>query len=368
MYHLDACQHEVVSASGPDSRSRAWPDPVRWSVAMDRALYGPDGFYVAGPGAAGHFRTSASASVGEIFADALAELLSRVDAALGHPDALDLVDVGGASGGLVTAIVDSVGPRLRARVRPCVVERRARPAGLAANVCWLEQIPDMTGLLIANEWLDNIAIDVVAGDDVLAAEVSATVLLVDGDGTESPGSAPTSEETAWLSRWWPSGDRREIGLHRDRAWAGAVAHVRRGLAVAIDYAHVADERPAYGTLTGFRLGRETEPDPDGSCDITAHVAIDSVAVAGEEAASAVRHGAAPPVRSVRTLLTDQRTALRLLGVSGRRPDYDADPGGYAAALQRASDCADLIDPAGLGAFAWLLQGIDLDLDPTALLA
>lgn len=331
---------------------------------MDRALYGPGGFYVAGPGAAGHFRTSASASasIREIFADAVAELLSRVDAALGHPDALDLVDVGGGSGELVTAVLDSVGPRLRARVRPCVVERRARPAALAANVRWLEQIPDMTGLLLANEWLDNIAIDVVAG------EAAASVLLVDRDGAESPGSAPTPEEAAWLSRWWPYGDRREIGLHRDRAWAGAVAHVRRGLAMAIDYAHVVDERPPYGTLTGFWTGCETEPVPDGSCDITAHVAIDSVAVAGEQAAPTVRHGAAKPARSVATLLTDQRTALRLLGVSGRRPDYAADPGGYAAVLQRASDSAELIDPAGLGAFAWLVQGIDLDLDPTALLA
>ncbi|MEJ7772508.1 MAG: hypothetical protein WKF51_11455, partial [Geodermatophilaceae bacterium] len=65
------------------------------------------------------------------------------------------------------------------------------------------------------------------------------------------------------------------------------------------------------------------------------------------------------------LLTDQRTALSALGVSGRRPDYAADPAGYADALQRAGDAAELLDRGGLGGFAWLLQGVDLD--PTVIL-
>jgi len=326
-------------------------EPVRWSVAMQRALYGTDGFYVAGQGSAGHFRTSASASpsVREIFAAALGELLSRVDAALGHPDAFDLVDVGGGSGELLTAVVDSIGPRVKARVRPCVIERRPRPAGLARKVRWLGRVPDTTGLLIANEWLDNVPIDIV---------MDHRVLLVDEAGVESPGPAPSEREAAWLTRWWPHGKRREIGLRRDLAWAEAVSHVRRGMAVGIDYAHVLDGRPLYGTLTGFRLGRETEPVPDGRCDITAHVAIDSVTAGGEQAA--FKGG-----RQARTMLTDQRTALRRLGVDGRRPDYAADPSGYAAALQRTSDGAELIDPAGLGGFTWLLHG--LDVDPAAVL-
>ncbi|MYS43043.1 hypothetical protein GTY23_17755, partial [Streptomyces sp. SID5998] len=64
------------------------------------------------------------------------------------------------------------------------------------------------------------------------------------------------------------------------AWAGAVSRLRRGLAVAVDYAHTAADRPPFGTLTGFRDGRETAPVPDGSCDLTAHVALDACAAAG----------------------------------------------------------------------------------------
>lgn len=361
VHHLDACHHVRVAPCDPVPRSAGCSDPVPWSEAIERALYGPDGFYVVGEGAAGHFRTSvsASSSAREIFAAALGELLSRVDVALGHPDVLDLVDVGGGSGELLTAVLGSVGAKLRSRIQPCVVERRSRPPDLSPYVRWADQVPDMTGLLIANEWLDNVAIDVVVGDaDVRDARVGggteARILLVDPKGAESPGRAPTAAEAAWLTRWWPSGHRREIGMSRDVAWGAAVSRVRRGLVVAIDYAHTAGDRPPYGTLTGFRAGRETEPIPDGSCDLTAHVAIDSVAVAGAEASAAATG------RPVRALLTDQRSALRLLGISGRRPDYAADPGGYTEALQRASGAAELIDPAGLGAFTWLLQGIDLD--------
>lgn len=316
---------------------------------MERSLYGPGGFYVAGQGAVGHFRTSASASVRETFAGAVAELLGRVDAALGRPARLDFVDVGAGSADLLECVLGSLGSDVRDRVRPTVVERRTAPLGVAADVNWFAAIPEMTGLLIANEWLDNVPFDVV---------VDERVVLVGPTGAESPGPAPTEEEAAWLTRWWPAGARREIGLHRDRAWSEALSRMQGGVCFAIDYAHLAQERPPYGTLTGFRLGRDVDPIPDGGCDLTAHVAIDSVAVAGEEAAMA--NG-----RSVRTLLTDQRTALRSLGVEGRRPAYDADPGGYAAALQRATEVAELIEPAGLGGFAWLVQGVDLD--PAAVL-
>lgn len=324
-----------------------------WSVAMDRALYGAAGLYVTGPGASGHFRTSASPSVREIFAGAVAQLLDRVDAALGRPAQFDLVDVGAGSAALLESVLGLLRTDVRGRVRPIVVERRRAPATLPPRVIWRATVPEMTGLLIANEWLDNVPIDVV--EDGVAG---AAVLVVDDTGAELPGPPPSPQEAAWLARWWPSGPRRELGLRRDEAWSEAVSRLVRGVAVAIDYTHVAGQRPPYGTLTGFRAGRETTPIPDGSCDVTAHVAIDSVLAAGAGAGAA--HG-----RVVRTLLTDQRTALRALGVTGRRPAYAADPGGYAAALQRTSDAAELIDATGLGGFSWLMQGIDLD--PAAVL-
>jgi SAM-dependent MidA family methyltransferase len=139
------------------------------------------------------------------------------------------------------------------------------------------------------------------------------------------------------------GLRAEVGLPRDRAWSAAVAGVGRGLAVAVDYAHLVGSRPPFGTLTGFREGRETSPVPDGSCDITAHVALDACALPGAR------------------LLT-QREALRALGVGAGRPPLSlatTDPAAYVRALTGAGEAAELIAPGGLGDFGWLTQPVGI---------
>ena len=57
----------------------------------------------------------------------------------------------------------------------------------------------------------------------------------------------SSEQLAWAERWWPSGDRAEIGLTRDRAWVELVKMIikRGGCALVIDYGHVAAQRPTH---------------------------------------------------------------------------------------------------------------------------
>ncbi|MFC0056694.1 SAM-dependent methyltransferase [Streptomyces actinomycinicus] len=254
------------------------PGPRGWRAAAEAALYGPGGFYRRPEGPAGHFRTSVHAS--PLFARAVARLLCRVDAALGRPSALDFVDVGAGRGELVRGVLAALPPDVAARVRAYAVEIADRPAGLDRRITWLSELPDaVTGLLFANEWLDNVPVDVAEVD---AAGVPRLVLVAP-DGSERLGEPVAGAEADWLARWWPlpaeEGLRAEIGLPRDRAWAAAVDRVERGLAVAVDYAHTADTRPPFGTLTGFREGRETAPVPDGSCDITAHVALDACAAA-----------------------------------------------------------------------------------------
>ena len=90
----------------------------------------------------------------------------------------------------------------------------------------------------------------------------------------------------WLAGWWPGGGpaaRREIGVARDDAWRSMAGTIAEGLAVAIDYGHVRADREAGawdgGTLAGYRGGRLVSPVPDGSCNLTAHVALDACAAA-----------------------------------------------------------------------------------------
>jgi SAM-dependent MidA family methyltransferase len=144
----------------------------------------------------------------------------------------------------------------------------------------------------------------------------------------------------------------ELGGPRDAAWASAVGTVTAGLAVTVDYGHLADRRPPLGTLTGFRAGRSVEAVPDGSCDLTAHVAIDAVCAAGERTAGRA------------AVLLKQAEALRALGAGGARPPLalaSSDPAGYVRALAAASEATELTDPAGLGGHFWLLQPVGIGL-------
>ncbi|MFF5018750.1 SAM-dependent methyltransferase [Streptomyces sp. NPDC001165] len=344
-----------------------------WREATQEALYGPGGFYRRPEGPAGHFRTSVHASA--LFAGAVARLLCRVDEALGQPRTLDFVDMGAGRGELVTGVLAALPADVAARARGHAVEIADRPAGLDDRITWRSEPPEtVTGLLFANEWLDNVPVDVAEVDPAGVPRL----VLVAADGTERLGQPVSGADSDWLARWWPlpgeQGLRAEIGLPRDLAWAAAVDRVVRGLAVAVDYAHTADARPPFGTLTGFRDGRETAPVPDGSCDITAHVALDACAAASTPVpAPPHTHLAAAhtPSGTARTLpaarLLTQRAALRALDLTGARPPLalaSTDPAAYVRALASAGEAAELTAPGGLGDFGWLLQPVGIP-DPLA---
>ncbi|MER7459687.1 SAM-dependent methyltransferase [Micromonospora sp. NPDC126480] len=361
---------------------------IRWRDAMERALYGPAGFFVSGAGPAAHFRTSVHAS--PAFATALSHLITAVDAALDHPDRFEVVDVGAGRGELSRSLAAAVGVPgrpppgstdavpLARRVRFTAVELAPRPADLPPEIIWTDEIPSgITGVLLATEWLDNVPLDLA----VPVADGWRYLLVDPTSGHETIGPQPDPADADWLTTWWPApadirsikkfgagagaesdqnllingaGGRAEIGRTRDEAWARAVGRVDRGLALAVDYGHLRDGRPVAGSLTGYRGGRQVPPVPDGSCDVTAHVAMDSVAAAGER------------VGRCAYSLVSQREALRALGIDGGRPPLSlaaADPAGYVRALAAASAAAELTDPAGLGGHWWLLQPVGVALDP-----
>jgi SAM-dependent MidA family methyltransferase len=350
-----------------------------WREATEAALYGPDGFYLRSRPAA-HFRTAVHAS--PLFAGAVLRLLRATARVLGTSEPA-FVDMGAGLGELATAVTDGAsrsavadatdaptatketagpegsaeaegtaarsdasGPPYGLSVRAYAVERAQAPAGLDPRVTWLGDPPrGVTGLLFANEWLDNVPVDVAETD----AEGVPRYVMVGPDGTETPGPAVAGEDAAWLARWWPiegaePGTRAEIGRPRDEAWRRAAGSLARGLAVAVDYGHTRASRPPYGTLTGFREGGEVRPVPDGSCDLTSHVAMDAIAP------DAVR--------------VTQRTALRALGVTGERPPLalaGTDPAAYVRALSGAGEAAELTARGGLGDFIWLLRPVGIDL-------
>ncbi|MFF0450684.1 SAM-dependent methyltransferase [Streptomyces sp. NPDC004609] len=315
---------------------RTW---LSWRDATETALYGPGGFYLRPEGPAGHFRTSVHAS--PLFASAVARLLLETARELGggSEDAYAFVDMGAGRGELVTGVLAALPEGFP--VRAYAIERAERPEGLDPRISWLPSPPEgVSGLLFANEWLDNVPVDIAEAD----ADGVARRVLVRPDGTERLGPPVDGADAEWLARWWPlteSGARAEIGRPRDEAWADAVAILRSGRAVAVDYGHTAGTRPRFGTVTGFRDGREVRAVPDGSCDITSHVAMDACAGPG-------------------AVLTTQRDALRGLGVSAERPPLSlasTDPVAYVRALSATGEAAELTARGGLGDFLWLQERV-----------
>jgi SAM-dependent MidA family methyltransferase len=294
---------------------------IPWREAWQEALYGPDGFFVTSR-PADHFRTAVTAS--PLFAEAVARLARDEGLAT-------IVDMG-AGGGELLRNLQAVDPGLQLMG----VDLAPRPADLPASIAWRSELPaELDGLLFAHEWLDNIPCDIVELDD----DGDVRLVLVDpSTGEERLGEAIDSD---WLDEWWPlteSGQRAEIGQPRDEAWADAVESLT-GLAVAVDYGHRLTNRPPYGTLASFASGHEVDVRPDGSRDVTAHVAIDSVA------------------ERVGGCLERQRDALGRLGVDATLPPLALatdDPPAYLQQLSRAGEAGELRARGGWGDFWWVV--------------
>lgn len=314
-----------------------------WRRAWQEALYGEGGFYRRPAGPAGHFATSCHGAQGALFAAALVRLADRegletiVDVGAGRGELIGHLHRAAASAGRGVRLVGA--DIVRAEALPAGVEWRLTTGGATP--------PDLRGLgrvlVIANEWLDVVPCVVAEAD----AAGRLREVLVAPDGTEASGAPVGEEDLAWSRRWWPAvapGDRVEIGRSRDEALRALVHGVDAGVVVAIDYGHRLGERPVAGSLTGYRGGIQVPPTPDGGCDLTAHVAVDSL-----------------PHDRVLT----QREALRELGLGGElrarggRAAYEmarTDPHGYLVALQRDAAIGALCGP-GLGDFWWVVNRV-----------
>ena len=300
---------------------------VPWRTAWQEALYGAGGFFVTSR-PADHFRTAVTAS--PLFAAAVARMA--------HEEELTTIVDMGAGGGELLANLHALDTGLDL----IGVDLAPRPDGLPEAIRWRDEPPaEFDGLLFAHEWLDNIPCDVVELDD----QGDVRIVLVDPEtGLERLGNPIDSD---WLDEWWPltePGQRAEIGQPRDEAWADAVECVN-GLAVAVDYGHRLTDRPHYGSLASFAGGHEVDVRPDGSRDVTAHVAVDAVA------------------DRVGGCLERQREALARLGVDGARPPLELatdDPPAYLQELSRAGEAGELRARGGWGDFWWVVRDTRTD--------
>ncbi len=143
---------------------------LRFDDYVTRALYGPHGFYT-GDGRAGRrgdFLTSPE--VGPLFGTVIASWIEAEFVRLGRPAEFEVVEFGAGPGTLARSILaqwrsSGVAGHPYTTVEPSAVQRAAHPDGVTAvaDLAHLGGRP-ITGVMIANELLDNLPFRLLVWD------------------------------------------------------------------------------------------------------------------------------------------------------------------------------------------------------------
>lgn len=345
---------------------------------VELALYGVGGFFADGGGAGrrGDFLTSPE--VGPLFGAVVARALDAEWSRLRHPDPFVVVEAGAGRGALAASVLKAA-PACAAALRYVCVERsaplRARiddvarvepPTSLLGAVAddadgeptpvlrigplltVLDDLPavPLTGVVLANELLDDLAFRVVERVDGGWAEVR-----VGAEGTRLvevlvPAPPALVEEGDRLAPDAPVGARIPL-QHHAAAWLRrALELIERGRVLVIDYADTTPSlarRPPAEWLRTYRGHQRGGPPLEhlGEQDVTCEVALDQLA-------------------RVRPPHAD-RSQAEWLALEGMGELVDAARATWherahlgdleaMKARSRVSEAEALADPAGLGAF------------------
>jgi SAM-dependent MidA family methyltransferase len=371
--------------------------PIGYDEVLELALYHPDlGFYsrAGGAGRDGDFLTSPE--VGPLFGAVLARALDTWWQELRRPDPFFVIEAGAGTGALAAAILGA-SPECSPALRYVLVERsealqdrqrgrlpleparqvlgpvlahdsdevpEAAPAG-GPLVTSLSELPvgPLDGVVLANELLDNLPFALLQrtprtghldwgqgpgsgdqfGEDHGWAEVRVGEDLVEVLVPASPGAA---EDAARLAPDAPDGSR--IPLQRDaRRWLRtALAALRRGRVVVVDYADTTAglaRRPWTDWVRTYRGHARGGPPLShlGHQDVTCEVAVDQLAQA------------VAPIADTPQAEFLAGHGLDVLTGAARRLWEDGAAAGDLHALRarsRLSEAAALTDADGLGAF------------------
>jgi SAM-dependent MidA family methyltransferase len=328
--------------------------PLPFSTFVDLALYEePGGFYASGgePGRRGDFLTSAE--VGPLFGAVLARALDQWWIELGRPDPFTFVDCGAGPGTLARALLGADAD-CRDALQLVLVERSARLRArhpVDARVESRHDLPagPITGVVFANELLDNLGFDLLERHEGEWREVRVDVR----NGAIAERLVPAApSRLAGVPDDAPDGARVPV-QGQAQAWLGAaLAVVPRGRVVVVDYADTTASMAArpwrdwVRTYRGHERGGHPLADP-GAQDVTVEVAVDQLA--------AVR----PPAVHRRQAEFLRAHGIDALVADGRRIWQERAHLGDLTAIRarsRVREAEALVDPAGLGGFAvieWL---------------
>ena len=280
--------------------------------------------------------------MGPLFGTVLAHWMDAVWARLGRPDGFTVVEAGAGRGTLARSVL-AAAPDCLAAGRYLAVERSgALRAGHPDGVESVADLPagPLTGVVVANELLDNLAFRLLAADGGAWHEVRVGL-----DGEAFAEVAGGTVEVPGLPD--PVDGARVPVQDEAAAWVGrALGLLERGALLLFDYASTSSDlaaRPWDEWLRTYR-GHERGGHPldaPGTQDVTVEVAVDRL----------------PGDPAVAT----QAAFLRVHGIDdlvdeGRRMWQGGAATGDLAALRarsRITEAEALLDESGLGAFSAL---------------
>ncbi|MBS1265941.1 MAG: hypothetical protein MAG471_01805 [Acidimicrobiaceae bacterium] len=310
---------------------------------MEACLYDPvDGFYTTGgaAGRRGDFLTSPE--VGPLFGAVLARWADSVWEGLGRPRGFTVVEAGAGSGTLARSVL-AAAPECLTHGRYLTVERSERlrsnhPGGVEP----LADLPvgPVTGVVLANELLDNLAFSLLHGVDDMWHQVRVGA---DQGGlievTAEPCHPPVPLEPV-------DGARIAVQAEASRWVSRALTILEAGSLLVFDYctttAEMASRPPRewLRTYTGHERGGGPLDSPGGQ-DITVEVAIDQLPPGASTMSQAdflTRHGIGDLAETGRLAWSERAGIGDLEAIRAR---------------SRTIEAAALVDPDGIGGFTAL---------------
>ena len=229
--------------------------PITFAEFMERALYGPGGFYEDPPvGAHGDFVTSPH--VHPVFGAMLGTAVAELFAILGEPEPIRITEVGAGDGTLATQVIGALAER-DVDYEAIDVSPGARSSlAVIDGVRTGTTLSDAPHVVIANELLDNLPFRRMHGDREVRVGVD--------------GGRFVEVEAAWDGDPYPADHETIVPVGAFAFIDRLASSLDRGYALLIDYGAVGTPG---GDIHGYRDHRVVEDvlaDP-GSTDITAGV-------------------------------------------------------------------------------------------------
>ena len=341
---------------------------ITFAQYMDLVLYHPQyGYYASGKamiGSQGDFFTSSS--LGEDFAQLLAQQFVEIWEILGQPHPFRLVEMGAGTGLVAADVLRYLQqfPELLKSLEYIIIEKSSgliakqkellSSLGEPVNIKWKSwaEIPDasITGCCFSNELVDAFPVHQVVVEAGKLREIYVTE-----DITEIRDNISTDRLVHYFDlinitpSTFPDGYRTEVNLAA-LDWLETVSQkLKQGYLLTIDYGYTAERyyspQRSQGTLQCYyQHRRHNNPYINiGHQDLTAHANFTALERQGERC-------------GLHKLgFTQQGMFLMALGLGDRLSDLASGQYSFQEVLQRRDALHQLIDPAGLGGFGVLVQ-------------